>query len=187
MRSREALVLNYGQILESRFPRFVPRNQSSAAALGKYLGFLFCESRFQRFEQDYPHLVGLDFVEAVLSYFDLNIRLGEFKRARIPDNGRAIIIANHTIGSLDGIALLNLVWQVRPDVKVIANKLLLAVSSASNETLASTRLVCCDESCPSRVSRWRTRKKAHSKPINNTTENPFSAKESMISKPRLPT
>jgi 1-acyl-sn-glycerol-3-phosphate acyltransferase len=127
MRSREALVLNFGQILESRFPRFVTRNQSSAAALGKGLRLLFCENRFQRFEQDYPHLFGFDFVEAVLWYFDLNIRLGEFERARIPDDGRAIIIANHTIGSLDGIALLNLVWQVRPDVKVVANKLLMAV------------------------------------------------------------
>ena len=58
MRSREALVLNFGQILESRFPRFVTRNQSSAAALGKGLRLLFCENRFQRFEQDYPAEVG---------------------------------------------------------------------------------------------------------------------------------
>ena len=63
----------------------------------------------------------------------------------------------------------------------------MAVSSASNETLASTRLVCCDESCSSRVSSWRKRNKSHSKPTNNTTENPFSAKELMISKTELPT
>ena len=127
MRSREALVLNFGQILESRFPRFVTRNQTSAAALGKGLRLLFCENRFQRFEQDYPHLFGFDFVERVLWHCDFNRSLGEFERARIPDDGRAIIIANHTIGFLDGIALLNLVWQVRPDVKVVANKLLMAV------------------------------------------------------------
>ena len=120
-------MLNFGEILESRFPRFAARHQRSAAALGKFLGLLFYEKRFQQFEQDYPHLTGFDFVEAVLRYFDFHIRLRESERARIPDDGRVVIIANHPIGSLDGIALLNLVRQVRPDVKVVANELLMAV------------------------------------------------------------
>ena len=35
--------------------------------------------------------------------------------------GRLIIIANHPIGSLDGLALLKLVSEVRDDVKIVAN------------------------------------------------------------------
>lgn len=120
-------MLNFGEILESRFPRFVARNQRSAAALSKFLGLLFYEKRFQQFEQDYPHLTGFDFIEAVLRYFDFHIRLREFERARIPEAGRVVIVANHPIGSLDGIALLNLMRHVRPDVKVVANELLMAL------------------------------------------------------------
>ena len=120
-------MLNFGDILEQRFPHFVGRHQSAAKALSHFLGMLFYEQRFQQFGQDYPHLTGFDFVEAVLRYFDFHIRLREDERARIPSTGRVVIVANHPIGSLDGIALLNLVRQVRPDVKVVANELLMAV------------------------------------------------------------
>lgn len=120
-------MLSFGVLLEQRFPRFVARHQRAASVLGRFLGMLFYEKRFQQFEQEYPHLSGFDFIEAVLRYFDFHIRLREFERARIPSIGRVVIVANHPIGSLDGIALLNLVRQVRPDVKVVANQLLMAV------------------------------------------------------------
>jgi putative hemolysin len=97
------------------------------AICGKFLGFLFYEKRFQQFERDYPHLEGYDFVEGVLRYFDFHLRLRESERARIPATGRVVIAANHPIGSLDGVALVNLVRQVRPDVKVIANEMLMSL------------------------------------------------------------
>ena len=36
-----------------------------------------------------------------------------------------MIVANHPIGSLDGLALLHLIRQIRPDVKVVANNMLM--------------------------------------------------------------
>lgn len=42
--------------------------------------------------------------------------------------GRVVIVANHPIGSLDGLALLKLVRSARPDVKVVANDILSAVN-----------------------------------------------------------
>jgi len=36
-----------------------------------------------------------------------------------------VIIANHPIGSLDGLALLKMVSEVRSDVKIVANDLLM--------------------------------------------------------------
>ncbi|MFE8730026.1 1-acyl-sn-glycerol-3-phosphate acyltransferase, partial [Aeromonas hydrophila] len=38
--------------------------------------------------------------------------------------GRVIIVANHPIGSIDGLALLRLLGRIRPDVKIVANRLL---------------------------------------------------------------
>jgi len=120
-------MLNIERTLATHYPDFVQRHRRSARTLSRFLGFLFYESRFQKFATDYPHLRGFDFVEEVLRYFDFDLRLKEQERARIPSTGRVVIAANHPIGSLDGLALLKLVRSVRPDVKVVANELLTAI------------------------------------------------------------
>ena len=117
-------MLNVRSILEQRYPRFFEEHQTTAQTLCRFLGFLFYEKRFQQFEREFPHLKGFDFVEEVLRYFDFNLRLQEKERSRIPDSGRLVIVANHPIGSLDGLALLDLVREVRPDVRVVANEVL---------------------------------------------------------------
>lgn len=120
-------MLNVQRTLETRYPDFFERHRRTGRTLSRFLGFLFYESRFQQFAQDYPHLQGFDFIDQVLRYFDFNLRLTESERARIPASGRVVIAANHPIGSLDGLALLNLVRSVRPDVKVVANDLLATI------------------------------------------------------------
>lgn len=90
----------------------------------KFLRFLCHESEFKRFEQQYPHLKGADFVEQVLAYFDFSYAVRDRELERIPSTGKVVIVANHPIGSLDGLALLKLVGSVRSDVKVVANEIL---------------------------------------------------------------
>lgn len=114
-------------LLQGRYPGFVRKYRRVSRTLSRLLGFLFHEARFQQFERDYPHLQGFDFVEQTLRYFDFTLRLSDKERARIPATGRVVIAANHPIGSLDGLALLQLVHRVRPDVKVVANTLLAEV------------------------------------------------------------
>jgi putative hemolysin len=120
-------VLDVHRTLQGRYPAFFERHRRTARTLSRFLGFLFYETRFRKFAEDYPHLRGFDFIEQVLSYFDFDLRLTETERARIPASGRVVIAANHPIGSLDGLALLKLVRSVRPDVKVVANDLLSAI------------------------------------------------------------
>ncbi|GAB3271144.1 lysophospholipid acyltransferase family protein [Parahaliea aestuarii] len=120
-------MLDVRSVLESRYPSFFQRHARSAHTLSRFLGFLFYQSRFEQFGRDYPHLRGFDFVDATLNYFDFTLKLRDNERVRIPTSGRVVIAANHPIGSLDGLALLSLVRQVRPDVKVVANDLLTAI------------------------------------------------------------
>ena len=47
-------------------------------------------------------------------------------KERIPSEG-VVIIANHPIGSLDALALIKLVNEVRHDLKVVANEMLMAI------------------------------------------------------------
>ena len=120
-------MLNVKDFIAQNHPNFASKHRRSAAALSKFLGLLFYEERFQQFERMHPNLSDFDFVDAVLRYFDFDIRLREQERLRIPSEGRIVVVANHPIGSLDGLALLNLIRKIRPDVKVVANSVLSAI------------------------------------------------------------
>lgn len=93
---------------------------------------LLHEQDFVDFANRYPHLQGLEFVEQVLDHFNFRYAVRDNEVERIPVSGRVVIIANHPIGSLDGLALLKLVSDIRPDVKVVANQLLMALNPLHN-------------------------------------------------------
>ncbi len=75
---------------------------------------------------------GFDFVEAVLEYFNFGYTLSNKDKANIPSSGRVIIIANHPLGALDALALIALVKEVRSDIKVLANDVLMQIEPLKN-------------------------------------------------------
>lgn len=121
-------MLDLQATLESRYPDFFARHQRAGNTLIRGLNRLLRAQCFADFGQRYPHLLGLDFVEQALEYFDFTFKVRDRERARIPASGRVVIVANHPIGSLDGLALLHLVSSIRTDVKVVANDLLAAIA-----------------------------------------------------------
>ena len=88
---------------------------------------LLHEQKFQAFEEKYPHLSGFDFVEQSLEYLDVSYSVRDVERENIASAGRVVIIANHPIGSIDGLALIKLVSDIRRDVKVVVNSLLMTL------------------------------------------------------------
>lgn len=92
---------------------------------------LLYENDFQQFSTRYPQLTGLDFVEQVLSYFDFACEVDNNELEHIPAHGPVVLVANHPIGTLDGMALLRVVARVRPDVRIVANQVLSHVEALS--------------------------------------------------------
>lgn len=88
---------------------------------------LMHEKEFQEFAVNYPHLQGIEFIEQALEHFNFTYSTRDSEKERIPRSGPLVIIANHPIGSLDGLALIKLVSEIRPDVKALANEMLMAV------------------------------------------------------------
>lgn len=125
-------MLNVESFLQNRYPEFWQKRPLLARPLARILRLLFHEKEFQQFSTAYPHLKGFDFVEQVLDYFQFSYAVRDTERERIPPRGRVVIVANHPIGSLDGLALLNLVRRVRPDVKVVANDILATLNPLHN-------------------------------------------------------
>ncbi len=66
---------------------------------------------------------GLD-LEGLLAEMRIDVRIDDADRARIPNTGRVVVVANHPNGVLDGAILTLLLNRVRPDVKVLTNSVL---------------------------------------------------------------
>ena len=119
-------MIHVDQMLQSRAPHLAEKPWISKP-LTLLLRYLTHERAFQSFEQDYPHLKGLDFIQQVLDFFEFDYQISDRHLERIPSHGRVVIAANHPLGSLDGLSLVKLVSQVRPDVKIVANQILMAI------------------------------------------------------------
>jgi len=66
-----------------------------------------------------------DFSANILQEFNFDYTFNKEQLNRIPPTGRVVIIANHPIGSLDALSILNTVGKVRSDVKIVVNSMLM--------------------------------------------------------------
>ncbi len=115
------------QVLQKHYPQ-VAGKPYLQKPLNVVLKKLLHEDDVIAFERQYGHLSGIDFVEQVLDYFDISFSVRDVEKERIPASGPLVIIANHPIGSLDALSLIKLVHEVRSDLQVVANEMLMALT-----------------------------------------------------------
>ncbi len=120
------IMFTVDEVLSDQYPG-LHNNPVLGPPIRPVLRRLLREKDFVGFVEQYPHVRGMDFVEQVLEHFNFSYVVSDRDRENIPPAGRVIIIANHPIGSLDGLALLKLVHEVRSDVRVLANDLLMYI------------------------------------------------------------
>lgn len=96
--------------------------------LGTFMGWTLMKilkiDSMNKIYNKHKHLSDLEFVTSLLDEFEIKFEIPEEDLKRIPKNGAFITISNHPLGGIDGILLLKLLLQVRPDFKIIANFLL---------------------------------------------------------------
>ena len=63
---------------------------------------------------------GLDFLNKLLDEFEIKFEIPEEDFKNIPKEGAFITISNHPLGGVDGILLLKLLLEKRPDFKIMA-------------------------------------------------------------------
>ena len=120
-------MLDFQHILKHYQPAFTSRWPTSARLLGSLFGFVFGQKIFEQFERTHSESEGLPFPAAVLRFFNFQFEINQAELAQIPKQGQVIIVANHPLGSLDGIGLLDAALSIRPDAKVVVNELLIHI------------------------------------------------------------
>lgn len=62
-----------------------------------------------------------DFCQAILDYMNVSCKISDQDLARIPKNGKIVVVSNHPFGGIEGIMMGAILRRVRPDVKIMAN------------------------------------------------------------------
>lgn len=119
-------MLDIERAVTSRYPALANRSPLIRKPALALLRKLSRETEINHFLQEHGQARGLDFIDRIFDYFHVSYSVSRRERDNIPATGKVVIIANHPIGSLDGLALLRLVSEVRQDIKIIANDMLLA-------------------------------------------------------------
>ena len=119
-------MLNIEQSINTKFPGFTQQSPIVRNSTLSILRKLTHEKEINAFLREHEGHRGIDFIDRIFEYFNFSYSISQRERNNIPSQGRVIIIANHPIGSLDGLALVRLISEVRKDVKIIANDMLMA-------------------------------------------------------------
>lgn len=114
----------------SKYPKFI-----TTPALGLLNSILHTKEMNQIIENQ-KGAKNLQAIEKLFDFLNFRYILSEEDKAKIPSEGRLIVVSNHPLGGLDGIALLHAVSQVRPDVKIVVNDLLLKLDPIRDMFLA---------------------------------------------------
>jgi putative hemolysin len=96
--------------------------------LGTFIGWIIMKllrlSKINRLYDKYKDTEGLPFFLALLDEFQIKFEIPDEDLERIPKEGAFITVSNHPLGGIDGILLLKLLLEKRPDSKTLSTYLM---------------------------------------------------------------
>jgi putative hemolysin len=116
----EKVIASKNPKLLKRIPRFVIR----------YLKRIVHQDDINDFLSRHGHKKGLDFVDAILS--DFNIKIETFGEDNIPKEGRFIFAANHPMGGLESNAFIQVVAKHYKNIKFPVNDIIMNLTPMHN-------------------------------------------------------
>ena len=96
--------------------------------LGTFIGWILLKtlriSKLNEIYNKHKEKQDTEFLNAILNEVEIQFEIPDEDLKRIPKDGAFITVSNHPLGGIDGILLLKLLVEKRPDFKIIANFLL---------------------------------------------------------------
>ena len=119
-------MINVEGVLKREYPRlFDYPSLVTGPAIG-LCKLLFHEKGINLFMQRHEEKLGLEFIDAALEHLNISYRIDQRQMQHIPALGKVIVVANHPLGALDALCLIQMIAGVRQDkkVKIVANQML---------------------------------------------------------------
>lgn len=113
------------ELLQAKYPALASRPELITRPTIAFLKRLLREDEVNAFLAQSRGLEGPEFIDRILEHFNFSYSAVGREIENIPAEGRVVIVANHPLGLLDGVALLKLVRAVRPDARMVANDVLM--------------------------------------------------------------
>ncbi|WP_400193227.1 lysophospholipid acyltransferase family protein [Hymenobacter sp. B81] len=111
-------------LLSSSLPLPAALGARSRAVLQPWVQQLARLRELRQLYEQVQHLSGLECVAAILQQLGIRVDCDPAELRRVPAGGAFIAVANHPSGMLDGLVLLHVLAQVRPEIRAVANELL---------------------------------------------------------------
>lgn len=125
--------LEIREIIASRVPGFLGKYPLFVERLVIHcLGRLLREEEINSCIRKHGEASGLAFIDEVFEEFNFSYFLSSIDRNKIPSEGKLIVVANHPLGALDGLALLRAISDVRADTKIITNDVLMVFENLAS-------------------------------------------------------
>lgn len=124
------LQIDLNNILRNRIPSLYHKKISlPGKVVESVLSGIMKVKRINTFLAKHEGLDGSAFIDALFEELDFSYSVSSKDRDKIPSEGKVVIVSNHPLGGLDGLALLKLVLEVRTDVKIVVNDILLQIEN----------------------------------------------------------
>lgn len=122
-------MINTESILRKAYPKIFNFPSIVTKTIVGAVRLVIHEKSINRFIQTHEEKSGLDFINAALEHLNVSYKTVHRQIENIPSMGKVIIVANHPLGALDALCLIQMVCSVRQDkkVKIVANKMLGAI------------------------------------------------------------
>ena len=120
-------LISVERLLETKYPAFSRKHDVITRPALAFLKKLLRERELNSLFAQCDQLEGLEFVDKVLEDFNFSYSVVGREKENIPVEGRVVIVANHPLGILDGLALIKMVSEVRRDVRIVANDVLMQI------------------------------------------------------------
>jgi putative hemolysin len=95
-----------------------------------YLKRILHQDEINRFLERNAHNYDFEFVKAIIEEFGIEEKIIGLEN--IPSSGGCVIAANHPLGALDFMAMMNAIGTTRKDVKALVNDILLNLHNLKN-------------------------------------------------------
>ena len=117
-------------ILQNKLPSlYRNKNAFAGKAAETLLSRIMRVKKINAFLSKHETTDGSTFIDNLFDDMDFSYSVSKKDKEKIPSEGKVVIVSNHPLGGLDGLALVKLVLEVRSDVKIVVNDILFQIEN----------------------------------------------------------